>query len=92
MTDFNKIAENADKLGLHISPEGVEERICRTDTFLITETQGGKFRIYYNGTPMQMAETFDKAVRMMNSGMAITGHMGNNPVETLEILLGRKNK
>lgn len=39
-------AEKQNPLREHISPEGVEEKIVLEARFMLTQTQGGKYRLY----------------------------------------------
>lgn len=55
----------------HISPEGIEEKIITSLSFKLTQTQGGKFRIYQDDKPFpEIFETEEVARKALKSIMS----------------------
>lgn len=58
-----------------VSPEGLTEKIIKEFSVQVTQTQGGKFRIYFNDKPTPMVkdtkeeafEEFKRLLSMMRS-------------------------
>lgn len=75
----------------HISPEGVEEKIVIEDRFLITFTQGGKFRLYHivddKVSRTDIHETYGEAAQSCATGMAIVGALKIDAEGTVGILI-----
>ena len=61
----------------HISPEGVEEKILVEDRYLITQTMGGKFRLYRITNDVQCSQgvfdTIDRAAAEMGVSLILAG-------------------
>ena len=77
---------NKEELKEHVSPEGLSEKIIYTDSFMITQTQGGKFRVYCNEKPTRIKETKGEAKKDMALLMAMMGHMLHDPKGTLDLM------
>lgn len=77
----------------HVSPEGVEERIVFDVRYLVTQTQGGKFRFYsFNPvslkyTPHLIHDTIDESRKNLGSALTIMGMMINDPVGSMKQIL-----
>lgn len=91
-TDFKKIAENAKDLGVHVSPEGVDEKIVKSETYMITQTEGGKFRVYALGKPVTVAEDREAAEKSLASGMLMFAGLVLNPKATIDAMFNDKKK
>lgn len=64
----------------HISPEGVEEKILHEDRFIITQTMGGKFRVYRLSSAgkqlsLGVAESVSAAAVVLAENMLIAGRL-----------------
>lgn len=78
MSLFEKL-EAGKPLREHISPEGVEEKILHEDRFMITQTMGGKFRVYRMAGdkqfPVGLADSIADAARLLAENLLIAGHL-----------------
>lgn len=76
----------------HISPEGVEEKIVYDKRFLITQTQGGKFRVYgwdqSNRKYISIELKDDEKLAMSScaAGMILAGGLIVDPDKIVEII------
>lgn len=82
-----------------LSPEGVEERVVRRFECIITNTQGGKFRVYQNSgkkrEPISVHDTQPEAEEVAAQLIAMSGHMLIDPKGTIMKILegiGRDKK
>lgn len=80
-----------------ISPEGLEERVEREETYRITLTQGGKYRTYHvvrgkKPMPVSTHETFEEARRSVAKGMVINGLMVIDAEKALKLLLDEQEQ
>lgn len=74
-----------------ISPEGLDERVVHEETFRITLTQGGKYRVYHVGNsgkaiPMGIHEALEPAKKDMGMGMTIVGALEVDAKRTLDAI------
>lgn len=78
-------------LGEHISPEGVEEKIVKEQRFLVTQTAGGKFRVYVSvdGKMQQfsISDQESKALEDFGQAMLVLGGFAVDPKKTISLLL-----
>ena len=74
-----------------LSPEGVEERVVRRIEFVITNTLGGKFRIYQSigkkREPVSVHDTQPEAEKAAAQMIALAGHMLIDPKGTITKIL-----
>ena len=75
-----------------LSPEGVEERVVKRFECMITNTLGGKFRVYQSSgkkrEPISIHDTQPEAEEAAAHFIAMSGHMLIDPKGTvLKILL-----
>lgn len=74
-----------------LSPEGVEERIEIEETFRITLTIGGKFRVYlvHNGKAdsIGVVDDLKRAKEQMGMAMLVSGGLITDPMKTIDHLL-----
>ena len=80
-----------------LSPEGVEERVKLEMTYLVTLTQGGKYRLYYTKNGERIAggvhDTIEGAYEAIGMRMGVIGALLNDPKGTIEMMmksLGKK--
>lgn len=92
MVDFNKMAKDAADLKIHVSPEGVDEKIVKEDTFLITQTEGGKYRLYNAGRAIDIADTLTEIEKKIHGAMMLKGSVGLDPKRTFQALFGSPNR
>ena len=82
-----------EKLREIISPEGIPEKVMHHFQYLLTKTEGGKFRIYsidFEGKYSPMHEVFDTLEEGRETLGMIIAAMGGllvNPKETISALM-----
>ena len=76
-----------------ISPEGVEEKIVMEDRFLITFTQGGKFRFYHHRqgreTNSEIFDNYGVALQKYSTGMGFMAALNFDAKKTIEMLISK---
>lgn len=90
---------NPNELNEIISPEGVEERVELEETFRMTMTQGGKFRVYHiregQTNSVGIYDTREAARKFLGEGMMVFGAMLADPKKTIQLIIdelgGRRN-
>ena len=88
---MNTNFQSTKPLAEHISPEGVEERIVKEQRFLMTQTAGGKFRVYVScDGKMQsyaIADQESKALETFGGAMMVMGGLIVDAKKTISHLL-----
>lgn len=79
--------DKGNELKEHVSPEGIEEKIIMKHEFLLTQTQGGKFRVYQDGIPIRTVDTEESAKNGFVICLQIAASMIDDPKKTIEIIL-----
>lgn len=93
---MNNILKDAKPLGEMISPEGVEEKIIQETSFIVTQTQGGKFRSYVKQRgelkPVFIEDSKEKAFKRIGEGMIVMGGLITDPERMIKTMLDGMKK
>ena len=85
--------DNKEKLKEHISPEGVEERIIKQTSSMMTQTAGGKFRLYADGRSQGVFDTQEEAQERYSSILGLMAMLEIDPEKTIKTVVdGLKGK
>jgi len=91
--------EECNPMQTHMSPEGLEEAVQLESSFMVTLTQGEKYRIYSQTpgsdkwTPSpECFNTEDEAKVALGQRLVLLGAMMSDPKKTLDVLLKAMEK
>lgn len=75
-----------------VSPEGADEIVHKADSFLITQTANGKYRLYHNGVAKDIKDDAKEAEDSMNFIMGMLASLHIDPKGTIKEMIDMMKK